>query len=222
MARAAVDRVHYRMSEVCYDYDDADQTCWNPRICYDEVSGSRLVLKRIQWARLSTPDVWHTWGYSCLEKEPPILTPEDVRRAMKRLDWGEVEFVIQPPDGRTLVNFKTNFYTEFPPVQTRDVELLGQRVTIEATVVEYVWHWGDGQTDTTTDPGQAWTRARPEVDVFHEYTAAEGVAPSLDVVLRGRFLINGEEPWTPIPETLTLVGPPVPLEVIEAHSVLVG
>ena len=70
------------------------------------------------------------------------LTPGFVERAFKRLSWPSSELVVQPPNGKTLVNFDTNFYTTNTQPSTRTVTLLGQRVTVEATPTQYTWHFG--------------------------------------------------------------------------------
>ena len=79
------------------------------------------------------------------------LTPGMVQHAFERLTWPASPLVVQPPNGRTLVNFDTNFYTTNAHPTTRTVTLIGQRVTIEATPTEYTWHFGgDGATVTCT------------------------------------------------------------------------
>ncbi len=58
------------------------------------------------------------------------------------------------PEGKTLVNFATIFYTEPQPF-TRDITLLGQAVTVEATPATFTWHYGDGSSTTHLDTGGA-------------------------------------------------------------------
>src|SRR3954453_20021480 len=99
------------------------------------------------------------------------LTPAMVEHAFRRLTWPASALVVQPPRGKTLVNFDTNFYTTNPHPSTRTVTLIGQPVTIEATPTQYTWHFGAGGADegsdlTTTDPGAAY----PDLRVTHRYT----------------------------------------------------
>ncbi|MEJ7834247.1 MAG: hypothetical protein WKF79_15140 [Nocardioides sp.] len=100
---------------------------------------------------------------------------------------------------------------------------LGQRVTIEATPVEYVWHFEDpddpdGAEDlTTSDPGAAY----PDLTVTHDYLRVGTVAPSVETVYAGRFRVGGG-PWRAIPDTLAVPGRSVTLEIIEATPRLVG
>ncbi len=83
------------------------------------------------------------------------LTPGLVQHAFERLAWPASDLVVQPPNGKTLVNFDTNFYTTNAHPTTRTVTLLGQQVTIEATPTEYTWHFGsDGGSDGGSDEGR--------------------------------------------------------------------
>ena len=61
------------------------------------------------------------------------ITPGAVQHAFERLAWPPSPLVVQPPKGRTLVNFDTNFYTTNTHPTTQTVTLIGQPVTIEAT-----------------------------------------------------------------------------------------
>jgi hypothetical protein len=151
------------------------------------------------------------------------LTPGFVRRAFRRLTWPSSALVVQPPHGTTLVNFETNFYTtnDHPTVQT--VTLLRQRVTIEATPTRYTWHFETGHLGaagsglTTSDPGAPY----PDLQVSHRYTRVGRVRPSVDTTYSGRFRVNGGD-WQTIPDTVTVPGSPVDLEVVSATPHLVG
>jgi hypothetical protein len=146
------------------------------------------------------------------------LTPGFVERAFRRLSWPASELVVQPPNGTTLVNFDTNFYTTNDHPTTQTVTLLGQQVTIEATPTEYTWHFGAGEPGLTTgDAGKPY----PELQVTHRYTALGDVAPSVDTTYAGRFRVNGGE-WQTIAETLTVPGQPVSLRIVSATPHLVG
>ncbi|QCW51048.1 hypothetical protein FE634_12710 [Nocardioides dongxiaopingii] len=148
---------------------------------------------------------------------PPQVTPGMVVRAFKALAWPASELTIQPPRGRTAVNFDTYFFTEDTAPITREVRLLGQRVTIEATPSEFTWHWGDTTVETTASPGGP----HPRGDVVHQYRSKGQVAPSLDTTYTGRYRVNGG-PWAPIPDTHTVPGPAEALEVVEVRPTLVG
>jgi hypothetical protein len=148
------------------------------------------------------------------------LTPGAVQHAFERLAWPASPLIVQPPRGRTLVDFDTNFYTTNTRPSTQTVTLIGQPVTIEATPTEYHWHFGSGATDddlTTTDPGAAY----PDLRVTYRYLHVGPVRPSLDTTYAGRYRVAGG-PWRTIPDTLTVLGPPVDLQVLSATPHLVG
>jgi hypothetical protein len=145
------------------------------------------------------------------------VSPAQVLRAMQRLTWPGSDLVIQPPEGRTLVNFATNFLTENTEPTTQRVTLLGQRIVIEATPSSYHWDFGDGTETTTSTPGARY----PDLEVTHEYAKKGRYAPSVGTTYTGRYRVNGG-PWLEIPGTHTVAGEPVELEVIGAKPTLVG
>ena len=147
------------------------------------------------------------------------ITPGTVQHAFERLAWPASPLIVQPPKGKTLVNFDTNFYTTNATPTTQTVTLIGQPVTIEATPSQYRWHFGSGAEGdlTTTDPGAAY----PDLRVTHRYLHVGAVQPSLDTTYTGRYRV-GNGPWRAIPDTLTVAGNPVDLEVVSATPHLVG
>jgi hypothetical protein len=148
------------------------------------------------------------------------LTPGAVQHAFERLAWPASPLVVQPPNGKTLVNFDTNFYTTNASPSTQTVTLIGQQVTIEATPTQYVWHFGSGSDDgdrTTTDPGAAY----PDLRVTYRYLHVGEVSPSVDTTYSGRYRV-GNGPWRQIPATLTVPGTAVALQVVSATPHLVG
>jgi hypothetical protein len=151
--------------------------------------------------------------YNALE----TITPAMVRREFERLSWPTSELRLQPPDGQTLINFDTNFFTDNTTPTTRTVTLLGQRVEIEATPTSYTWDFGDGTSTTTSSPGAAY----PDLDVTHDYADPGRVSPSVATTYQGRYRINGGG-WQQIPGSLTLEGEPESLRVRSASPRLVG
>jgi hypothetical protein len=139
-------------------------------------------------------------------------------KRMKTIDWPSADLVIQPPDGRTLVNLPTNFLTTTTESTSQTVSLLGQTVEIEATPVNYTWHFGDGASQEGADPGAEY----PDLRITHTYVEANvTMTPSVDVTYHGRYRVN-DGPWQDIPDTLTVDGSPVDLEVLSATPHLVG
>ena len=137
-------------------------------------------------------------------------------RAFQHLSWPASKLSVQPPRGRTLVNFETIFFTTNTAPTRQTLTLLGQRVEIEAAPTAYIWTFGDGTTQTTASPGHPY----PDHDVSHQYAHAGSVGPRVDTTYTGRFRVESGD-WEPITQTLTVAGAPVELSVLEARPKLV-
>jgi hypothetical protein len=144
------------------------------------------------------------------------VLPGLVAAAFRRLPLPEAHLVIQPPNGRTLVNFETNFYTEQGEF-TRTVTLLGQQVELRIWPASFGWRFGDGEADQTTSPGAAY----PDLEITHEYLEKGQVSPSVDTTYAAQFRVGGG-PWRDVAGTVTIPGTPQQLRVVEARPVLVG
>ena len=200
--------------------------CDSPRDCLNSqgVPGTLWsVLRRPK----GTPNaVFEHFTHVCLtageEDDFEVISWRRVWAVMKTLEWPQAELVVQPVGGRTLINFETNFFTTTTRARVLSVRLGGREVEIEATPESYTWHWGDGSAaESTTEPGAEHVDGEPH-EVFRVYTdAGVTVRPSVDVTYRGRYRIEGGL-WFPIPETLTVEGDPVALEVVSARVQLVG
>jgi len=149
--------------------------------------------------------------------ETPTLTLADVQKAFAELPLPAGTLVIQPPDGLTLVNFKTNFYTTSTAPITTTVTLLEQSVTLEATPTTFTWYFGDGESTSTTEPGAPY----PRLTVTHDYRRKGDYGPSLSTTYTGRFRVGGGA-WQAIPGTVTIDGAAQALRAIEAKPKLVG
>lgn len=144
------------------------------------------------------------------------MTPALVLNEIRRIGLPTLEAMTQP-EGKTLVNFDTIFYTEAQPFSAT-VTLLGQRVDIVAEATEYTWHHGDGTVATTADPGAPY----PAKDITYRYTDANTtVQARVDVTYTARFRVNGGA-WQSIDETLTITGPETALQITEARAALSG
>ncbi|KRC48908.1 hypothetical protein ASE19_18530 [Nocardioides sp. Root79] len=157
--------------------------------------------------------------YFCAEADPetPVVTIGLIRRAFAELQLPASTLVIQPPDGLTLVNFDTNFYTTSTRPISRTVTLLGQRVTLEATPSTFHWTFGDGERLSTSKPGAPY----PDLTVTHNYLRKGTYRPSLATTYTGRYRVGGG-PWRTIPGTVTIDGTGQPLRAIEAQPKLVS
>lgn len=133
------------------------------------------------------------------------------------LDWNPSDIVVQPPGGKTLVNFDTNFFTQNTRSTTITVRLQGSTVDVTARPIAYQWNFGDGTSTTTTSPGSPY----PNLDVAHVYEQVDKVAVSVDTQYGdASFTVNGGPPES-IPSTLWVPGAAQELEIVEALPQLV-
>jgi hypothetical protein len=144
------------------------------------------------------------------------VTPGFVAEAMRFIPLPPAVLQVQPANGRTLVNFDTNFFADIDPFDTT-VTLLGQRVDIHAVPSRFGWRFGDGESAATAEPGAPY----PALDVTHRYLTKGRVAPSVDTTYTATFRVNGG-PWRDVPGSVTIPGAPVDLQVLTATPTLVG
>ncbi len=137
-------------------------------------------------------------------------------RASARIDLPASELQIQPPHGRTLVNFDTNFYTEQPAFD-RTVELLGRQVDLRIWPSQFRWVFGDGAELASQSAGAPY----PDLLITHSYLQKGGVSPRVDTTYAASFRVDGGA-WRDVDGTVTIPGAPVPLEVVTARPVLVS
>lgn len=189
------------------------ETCLEPASCSD---GSPMATVSGLTASGHAVDL----GTSCpVEGRPaqaPVVTPGLVLRALRAIYLPAAELSVQPPNGRTLVNFDTNFFTE-QGAFTRVVTLLGQRVELRIRPAGFTWRFGDGASRESTSPGARY----PDLEITHSYERTGRVAPSVDVTYAARFRVAGG-PWRDVVGTVTIPGDPQALRVVEARPVLVG
>lgn len=172
------------------------------------------------WSRVFDEDLndWTSWQLVdtvCLGADDPaidpaIAVPMTVQREFTSVVVLQGEAEVSPePD--TLVNVPTVFTTNAPASYDIPLTLLGQSVVITATARRYVWHFGDGETGTSTAP-----RGRIE----HEYTKAATVGAYVVIEWSGTFRVNGGASQ-PITGTATTTGVPTQVEVKQARAELV-
>lgn len=125
---------------------------------------------------------------------------------------------IEPPDGRTIVNFPTIFYTSGAPYH-ETVPMAGGSVRVElyAERTAFRWHFGDGATRETTDPGAPY----PHETVTHPYRFAGHFSPSVDITWSHfRYRIVGQGGWHSVDGSFTPDGPQAELRSVEALDLL--
>ncbi len=147
---------------------------------------------------------------------PPEVTPGVVLTAFRRVPLPASELVVQPPGGRTLVNFETNFYTEQGEF-SRVVRLLGRRVELRIWPESFVWRYGDGTSERTSSAGSAY----PDLEITHRYLSEGRVVVSVDTTYAADFRV-GAGGWRRVGGTVTIPGDAESLRVVTARPVLVG
>jgi hypothetical protein len=203
-------------ADVAYEYEP---TCGlgGQAICYE---GTPCVADTVEGVKYDVFLDGEKVGEVCVTEqqaaEVEVVTPGRVLEAFRSLEWPSSELVVQPPDGQTLVNFPTIFYTDNAAPSRQRVTLLRQGVLIEATPTTYTWRFGDGTSTSTATPGAAY----PAMEVTHDYATVGTFSPSVDTTYTGRYRLAGG-PWVAIPETLTVPGAAQVLETVEARPTLV-
>ncbi|OLT18316.1 hypothetical protein BJF80_15995 [Serinicoccus sp. CUA-874] len=127
--------------------------------------------------------------------------------------------VIQPPDGRTLVNLPVYFQLAWPeagfePQEIDTTTLIGHEVRIRPTLVGITYLTGDGGS---IGPTESTGGPYPDGDITHEYTDAAQVAPYISVEYGGEVSVDGGD-WSEIPSTVVIDGPTNPLEVLTSKN----
>lgn len=151
-------------------------------------------------------------------RSPSGATPAQVRQAAFD-EFSQLLTTAHPsqqPAGRGVVNLPTLFSTNTPLAQVFDETLLGVQVTLNVDA-SWTWDFGDGTTLTSTDPGGAY----PITSLNHVYVVSGSYVVTLTTNWTGTFSMAGG-PAAVIPGgAIPRVSLPFPLEIHEAHSVLV-
>ncbi len=178
--------------------------------------------------RLRPNGTWEDVGDYCLganeSEEFQVLTIRWVIEQFKDLDWPSAALTIEPPDGKTLVNFPTNYFTDLTDPREQHVNGPGGiRVSVRAIPTTYTWHWGDGTPSKTTEEPGAPFESGVELQVSHEYEHLGDFTPSVDVTYTGCYYLNGDSDncETLVGQSVTVPGQPVDLRVISAEPRLV-
>jgi hypothetical protein len=203
----------YAVRPKCGDASNGEAICSQVQECTadDGEQGIMMILLRDG----------ESYGETCLSDTQAgnlgVITPGLVLREFKRLTWPESPLTIQPPGGKTAVNFTTYFFTDNVEPTTQTVTIIGQEVEIEATPTSYRYRFDAHDTVDTRRAGGPY----PSGDVTHEYAYQGGTRPSIDTVYSGRYRVNGGG-WQDIPETVTVEGASVALRIVEVRPTLVA
>ncbi|GAB3237702.1 hypothetical protein GCM10027456_00740 [Kineosporia babensis] len=169
----------------------------------------------------TTAESWTPTGeYLCLggtdPDDPPPVIPVLTGDDFRRLPLPASPIVVQPANGRTLVNVPTNLYADADTV-TLPTTVLGQPVRVRATPQEFRWTYGDGNGLSTEDAGAPY----PELRTAYTYRKAGEQEVGLTTVYSGEYSVNGG-PWLPVDGTATVASPGSTLEVVSAENRLVA
>jgi hypothetical protein len=133
---------------------------------------------------------------------------------------------VAPPGGVTLVNIETVLWVDTLPDRfLGTVTLLGHRVDLRAHVEQVHWDFGDGSTDTTSTPGEAYTHDDPcrTVDCphyfGHTYIHTGRVTITAELTWTGEFRVDGGT-WQPITGAVAAPATATSVHVKEARGIL--
>jgi hypothetical protein len=158
----------------------------------------------------------------CVGPRQPAVTSAAVLRQIRRIGLPTPQLSVQPPGGRTLVNFETIFSTDVDGIRRR-LTVANIPVDVRIWPSSYTWHFGDDATRTTADGGRPWAAGVPMEDFLtHIYDdAGVSVQPSVDVTYAAEFRVR-RGAWQPVVGTVTVDGASTNLRIVEARPVLVG
>lgn len=161
------------------------------------------------WARHSGP--------TCLYDEKPVDVLEQIAgQIQKQFESLPVNAgnVVAQPSPNTLRGAETNFYADASEQQF-DVTMLGQKVHVVATPVQYTWNYGDGAVFGPQPsmggplPQDRWGE---KTRTSHAYAATGDFQVVLTASFQGTYSVNSGPPL-PIPGQGRFSAPPVPISV---------
>lgn len=174
---------------------------------------------------------WEAFGTTCFpdalpaQSGPaaPTLTIGQIVQQFHSTPFALPQTSMEPPGGQTLINLPTYYELQWPedgvePQEIDTTTLVGFNVRIRPTFVDATYDFGDG---TGQGPVQSLGGTWPDGDIQHTYTTKTTVNPSISVQYGGEYSVNGD-PWQPIPGTVTIDGPPQPLDILTSRNRLVS
>lgn len=164
-------------------------------------------------------DDWSRWqmlsGWVC----PEDLLPPFPQADFRRLTIAPLAAHRQPARDEVLVNKPLIVYADAEH-RTFRTSLFTYGIDVDVYPVEYAWDFGDGETLTTTSPGNPY----PSFDVAHTYREATSATVVLTTTWKGTYRVD-EDPdgeWRDISGTATTTTTLDPFDVIELRSRLDG
>jgi hypothetical protein len=224
----AVQPVPVTKTILCGFPSSVDNGFWNPqcgapRDCPQGPAFATLVEQNGKWVLL---DSWCAGDPAAPQQQPVVTTAalrEQVLRLLPTVEIGSAWAT------RALVNAEAVLWAETSP--NRDlgtVTVVGQPVALRIGFDHADWSFGDGSTDTTTDPGKPYRKTDPCgtaqcADYYgHTYRDTGAVTISLTVAWNAQFSLDGGATWTDV-DPAPLSGPATThaLDVVQARGILV-
>ena len=217
------DPYEYKFELLCLISDNNfDKACLAATVQCTAAEGGLPViwLKALKAAR---PASWEFMtGPTCIYSEKPRDILEEIAARIEQ-DFKNSKIapanVTSQPGPNTLRGAETNFYADAKE-QTFDIELLGQRVHINAIPTEYTWTYGDGTAvGPTPYPGAPLPEARwgEKTATSHVYTQTGDYPVTVATRFHGTYSVNGGPPL-PIPGQGTFISAPVQLSVWRSET----
>ena len=164
------------------------------------------------------PDETASPGGSGRRGEPPPPSPEELAalaadRAMALAPEPVIEVA---PNQIGLTGLESFFWLAQPPEPiTATAGVPGLEVVAEARPVQFVWSFGDGADEVTSDPGRPFTRGRLG-SISHLYETKGRYELAVEVVWEARWR-TGSSAWQPLGFFTTSASEPYPVrEVVSA------
>ncbi|BDZ37749.1 hypothetical protein [Microbacterium suwonense] len=127
------------------------------------------------------------------------------------------------PDNLGVAGLPTNF-TADAGVHTRNGTLFGYAIAARFTPASFTFHYGDGQTHTTTTAGRSWQDLNlaqfTPTDTSHTYQERGTYQAHVDTTYTAEIDLGAG--WFRISGTLTLPGPAQEIRIYEARTALVA
>lgn len=209
----------YKFEYLCLDEakNDFDIACLGGAVRCDQGSEGRPV----RWfasLKVFSPPIWSALRPDrCvyLEKPDDVLgkIAAQIQTKFEQLPIDAGISAMQPSP-HTLRGAETNFYAAAVE-QSFNVDMLGQRVAINAKPVQYTWNFGDGASlGPTTTPGGPLPQDRwgEKTATSHIYTQTGDFSVVLTTHFQGTYSVNGGPPL-PIPGQGQFNSPPQTVSV---------
>lgn len=131
--------------------------------------------------------------------------------------------ILGEPDNLGVAGLPTNFVTE-AETHVRSGELFGFPIDVRFTPVSYTFHYGNGESDTTSSPGSSWESLGQAqftpTDTSHTYTDRGTYDARVDIAYTAEIDLGVG--WFPIDGRLDIPGPTQQIRIFEAHTALVA